>query len=90
MADKDDYLDVFVEDMKYSDTPVLATVSENLADMYQELKNFALEYKTAVDEQLMMNALAQLKENFQYDWGQKLVNVMRALHEVRYAEQDAF
>lgn len=90
MSDKDDYLDVFVEDMKYSDTPVLATVSENLADMYQELKNFALEYKTAVDEQLMMNALAQLKENFQYDWGQKLVNVMRALHEVRYAEQDAF
>ena len=33
MGDKDDFLDVFVEDFKYSEHPVLCTVSENLADI---------------------------------------------------------
>ncbi len=86
LRDKDDYLDVFVEDMKYSETPILATISENLADIYQALKNFAMAYKNAASEQQMLDALAQVKEDFQYEWGQKLVNVTRALHEVRYSE----
>ena len=90
MGEKDDYLDVFVEDMKYSESPILATVSENLADIYQELKNFAMRYKNAADEEEMMNVLAEVKEEFQYSWGQKTVNVMRALHEVRYTEEDEY
>lgn len=90
MEDKDDYLDVFMEDMKYSESPILTTVSENLADIYQELKNFVMNYKHAVDEESMMNALSVVKEEFQYSWGQKLVNVQRALHEVRYAETDEY
>lgn len=84
MGDCDDYLDVFVEDMKYSDTPIIATVSENLADIYQELKNFAMRYRNARDDQEALNALAEVKESFEYEWGQKAVNVLRALHEVRY------
>lgn len=90
MGDKDDYLDVFMEDMKYSESPILTTISENLADMYQEMKNFAMRYKNAADEEQMMNHLAQAKEEFQYSWGQKLVNVMRALHEARYSEDDQY
>ena len=90
MGEKDDYLDVFVEDMKYSESPILATVSENLADIYQELKNFAMRYKNATDDEEMMNVLAEVKEEFQYSWGQKTVNVMRALHEVRYTEEDEY
>ena len=31
-----------------------------------------------------MSALADCKKNFEQYWGQKLTNVMRALHEVRY------
>lgn len=90
MGDKDDYLDVFMEDMKYSESPILTTVSENLSDIYQELKNFALAYKTAVDEQETLSALAEVKEEFQYSWGQKMTNVLRALHEVRYTEEDDY
>ena len=90
MEEKDDYLDVFMEDMKYSESPILTTVSENLADIYQELKNFAMNYKHAVDEVSMMNALSVVKEEFQYSWGQKLVNVQRALHVVRYSETDEY
>ena len=84
MGGHDDYLDVFIEDMKYSDTPILTTISENLADIYQELKNFVMAYKHAIDEELMLNAIAEVKEEFEYSWGQKLVNVQRAIHEVRY------
>lgn len=90
MSDRDDYLDVFMEDMKYSDSPILTTVSENLADIYQELKNFVLRYKNAADEEMAMDSLAEMKEGFECGWGQKMVNVLRALHEVRYSEQDEY
>ena len=33
----DNYLEVFHPDMQYSDTPIAAAVSEDLADIYQEL-----------------------------------------------------
>ena len=68
----------------------LTTVSENLSDIYQELKNFVMAYKNANNEELMMNALADVKEEFQFSWGQKLVNVQRALHEVRYSEEEVY
>lgn len=90
MAEKDDYLDVFVEDMKYSESPILATVSENLADLYQEMKNFAMRYKNSPSEEGMLDAIAEVKDEFRYSWGQKLVNVLRALHEVRYSEEEDY
>ena len=80
MGENDDFLDVFMEDMKYSDTPILTTVSENLADIYQDLKNFALNYR--------QEALAEVKENFAHYWGQRCVNVMRALHDIRYEAKE--
>lgn len=90
LGEKDDYLDVFVEDMKYSESPILCTISENLADIYQELKNFVMNFKHSANEEQMMCALAECKDNFQFSWGQKMTNVMRALHEVRYSEQDEY
>ena len=83
MGEQDDYLDVFVEDMKYSDRPILRTVSEELADIYQDIKNFAYAYKIGTDE-TMQATLSACNENFKTYWGQKLVNVMRALHDVKY------
>ena len=87
MADKDDYLDVFVDDMKYSDEPIMMTISENLADIYQDIKNFAYIYKQGVEDE-MMSALELCNQNFRTDWGQKLVNVLRAIHEVKYTITD--
>lgn len=87
MADKDDYLDVFVDDMKYSDEPILMTISENLSDIYQDIKNFAYIYKQGVEDE-MMSALELCNQNFRTDWGQKLVNVLRAIHEVKYTITD--
>ena len=50
LSDDDDYLEVFVEDMKYSDTPVVKSVSEDLADIYQALKNFIASYRSGLEE----------------------------------------
>jgi len=81
MGDRDDYLDVFVEDMKYSDQPVTRYISEGLADIYQDIKDFIFVFKQGVNLN-MHNALAVCQENFRLYWGQKLVNTIRALHEV--------
>lgn len=83
MGEQDDFLDVFVEDMKYSESPILCTISENLADMYQYLKNFVCVMKDGIDE-VMELALYECKMNYETEWGLKAANTLRAIHEVRY------
>ena len=87
LADRDDYLDVFVSDMKYSDQPITRFISEDLADIYQDVKDFICLFQLGLN--LTMNdALAQCQENFRLYWGQKLVNTLRALHELYYTPTD--
>ena len=87
MGSQDDFLDVFVEEMRYSDQPVLCTVSENLTDIYQDLKNFVSAYRDGTDD-TRQAALIQCRDNFIQYWGQKLVNVMRPLHDICYNATD--
>lgn len=92
LKENDDYLETFHPDMKYSDTPVLASVSEDLGDVYQDLKNFVSVF--SIGHEVSMNdALVICKENFAGFWGQKLVNAMGALHHICYnldVEEDEF
>jgi hypothetical protein len=83
MGPYNDYLEVFTADMQRSVEPLTATISENLTDIYQDLKDFLMSYKTAVTE-IMNDALIELTGNFEEYWGQRLVNVLRALHEVAF------
>lgn len=83
MGRYDDYLDVFLDDMAYSDTPICQTVSESLADIYQPVKDFICVYQLGFDK-TMNDALVVCRENFCEYWGQRLLNVMRALHDVKY------
>ena len=82
-ADRDDYLDVFVEDMKYSDTPIRKSIAEDLADIYQVVKDFVCQFRSGLNE-TMHDAVIECKEHFVQYWGQTLVNTMRALHDARY------
>ena len=87
LAEKDDYLDVFVSDMKYSDQPITRNISEDLADIYQDIRNFIFVFQLGLNE--TMNAsLAVCRENFALYWGQKLVNTLRALHDVKYNQPE--
>ena len=79
LGSDDAYLEVFVEDMRYSDEPITAFISENIADIYQELKDLACNYQPR-EEAVMNDALVSCLEGFEQHWGQKLLNVLRPLH----------
>lgn len=83
VGENDVYLDVFVEDMKYSDRPVSSFISEDIADIYQDIRNFVSIYQLGLEEN-MINALKVCTDNFRLFWGQKLVNVLRPLHSLIY------
>lgn len=87
LGEHDDYQEVFERDMAYSDAPLTASISENLADIYQDLKDFVMLYRTG-DEQVMEEALWECTENFKSFWGQKLVNNLRAVHALVYSSID--
>lgn len=79
LGSDDAYLEVFVDDMRYSDEPVTAYISENIADIYQEVKDMAAAFRTG-QEAVMKAGVAACVAAFRDHWGQKLLNAMRALH----------
>ena len=79
LGSDDTYLEVYMEDMRYSDEPITAFISENIADIYQEMKDLACNYQTQ-NESIMNDALVACLEAFEQHWGQKLLNVLRPLH----------
>lgn len=87
LGSDDGYMEVFVEDMRYSDTPITCFISEGLADIYQQLKDLAMNYQTE-NEELMEGAVSSCLSDFGYNWGQTLLNVMRALHALSYKQED--
>ena len=80
---QDDYLEVFLPEMAYSDTPIKKCISEDLADIYQDLKDFISVFQLGLNV-TMNDSLYVCKEHFAEFWGQRLVNTMRALHDVKY------
>ncbi len=83
MGEDDTFLEVFEEDMKFSDTPIAASISELLSDIFQDLYNFIHSVKDAPQSHIN-DFLYVCKENFDMYWGQTLCNVLRALHSVKY------
>lgn len=81
----DMYLEVFEQDMKYSDTPIAASISEGLADLFQEYFNFLATVRDAPDD-VTDEALAVVREDFQQYWSRTLCNLLRALNHIRYAD----
>lgn len=87
MGEDDVYLEVFLEDMKYSDVPIATSISENLADLYQEFYNLVASLRDLNTEE-QRQILGMCKENFAEYWGQTLCNVFRALHSLNVTQQD--
>jgi len=79
----DRYLEVFHPDIQLSEEGIATDISENLADIYQDLKDFLLCYQIG-NEEVMNDALAFCLNSFKEYWGQRLVNCMRALHNAFY------
>ena len=84
----DDYSEVFDDRAADSGEPVIVSLSENMADIYQDLKDFLLLYQTGTRE-VMNDAVWECRMNFENIWGQKLVNSLRAIHRFVYSGETA-
>lgn len=81
----DDYQEVFVSGMQFSETALTASIAENVADIYQDMKNLVMLFGT-LNDAVMEQALSECQTGFAHIWGQKLVNCLRAVHNLIYAE----
>jgi len=61
-----------------------ASIADNLADIYQDIKNFISLYHIG-SEEMMNDALWECQINFEEFWGQKMVNALKAVHTVFYS-----
>lgn len=81
----DVYLEVFEEDMKFSDTPVSASIAEGLADIFQVLYNYLATVRDTTDDTVAL-ALVSVKDDFKAYWSSTLCNVLRALNAIAVRE----
>ncbi len=85
LNENDSFYEVFDPGIQFGNETVTASVSENLLDIYQSLKDFLIAYSIG-NEDVMNDSLAQCMFQFEESWGQKLVNVMRAVHMLVYGD----
>lgn len=83
LGEDDTYLEVFEEDMKYSDTPIGSSIAEGLSDLYQVFYDF-LESVRDVPTELVVDGLTAVRESFASYWSQILTNVLRAVNAVKF------
>lgn len=83
LGDDDFYLDFFDSEMNETPEPVSSSISENLADIYQDLKDFMEIYQLNKDE-LSNDAVYECSHNFWESWGFKLINSLKILHLLNY------
>lgn len=82
-----EYLEVFDERMADSDTPIVASLAENFADIYQDLRDFLTNFHLGTEE-IIVEALWHLNQNFADYWGQYIVNALRAIHHIITKEKN--
>lgn len=87
LNENDSFYEVFDPSIQFGQETVTASVSENLLDIYQGLKDFITSYSLG-NEEVMNDSLAACLFDFESSWGQQLVNVMRAVHMLVYSDVD--
>lgn len=81
LGEHDNYYEVFDPDIQFGEETVTASISESLMDIYQDLKDFVVLYSMG-DEAIMNDGLNECILHFEEFWGQRLVNVLRAVHKL--------
>lgn len=72
----DTYLDTPVEDMRFSDTPVAASLSEKLADIYQNMYDLADTLRQAPEEGMIL-VIEDLAYRFNAYMSQDICDALR-------------
>ncbi len=84
---KDDEFHIIDDDIITGIKPIMASLADNLTDVYQDLKDFIMLYQknlTAAKE----CAVRDCKVLFEKSWGQKLLNAHLRIHQMLFAETD--
>ncbi len=87
LGEYDEYLEVFDDNMQYSETPIVHSIAEKVCDIYQDLKNFISSFRCGIPE-VIGEALWQLNNNFELYWGKACTEVLRAVHYVVFQVKD--
>lgn len=87
LGEYDLYQEVFDPELQFGTERVTASISEHLLDIYQDTKDFVSSYNFG-NEEVMNDALVECNRHFQEYWGQRLVNVLRAVHQLAFAQID--
>lgn len=80
-GEQDRYLTASHPDIKLSDSVINASISEDVADVYQSVKNF-VDLARLGDEELLDRALTECKSDFREYWGARLLNALVAIHDI--------
>lgn len=87
LGGNDGFREVFVPGAEFSEEAIEASISENLLDIYQNLKDFISSYSLG-NEEVMNDALSECIFQFKEYWGQRLANVLRAIHHLMVSDID--
>ena len=87
LGENDSFYEVFDPDLQFSGETVTASISVSLADIYQDLKDFIIAYSIG-NEDIMNDALYDCEFHFEDFWGQRLVNILRAVHMIVTGKSD--
>ncbi|MCF8296976.1 MAG: DUF5063 domain-containing protein [Saprospiraceae bacterium] len=84
---KDDEFYIIDDNLITGVKPIVASLADNLADVYQDLKDFVMLYQknlTVAKE----CAVRDCKVLFENNWGQKLLNAHIRIHQLVFEETD--
>jgi hypothetical protein len=87
LGEHDLYHEVFDPEIQFGSEAVTASISESILDIYQDVKDFVSAYNFG-NEEVMNDALCECIERYRNAWGQRLVNVLRAIHQLAFADID--
>jgi len=87
MGELDDYSEQWDPKITGSTEPVITSISENMADLYQDMKDLVSLYSMGITE-IMNDAVWECKMNFENYWGQILVNALRVIHRIVTGDEE--
>ncbi len=85
MEGNNDFLDIPAENEFDRSELVTRKISEDMSDIYQDLRDFLEVYRNA-PEDVMNDALWECQNNFMSFWGSKALRVSSALHKIYVGE----
>lgn len=87
LGDKDQYLTAIHPDIALSDSVIAASISEDLADVYQSAKDFVESAKIG-DENILNDALIICIADFKTYWGTRLLSAELAIHQILTTQEE--